>query len=127
MSVLETTQNYLEAIYVISLKNPHVRAIDVCEYLDFKRPTVSVAIKKLQEEGYLTVTNNIISLTQKGLHEALKTYERHETLAHIFMSLGIDKETAYHDACLVEHDLSDVTFAAIKDYYVNKLKASSTK
>ena len=127
MSALETTQNYLEAIYVISLKNPHVRAIDVCEYLDFKRPTVSVAIKKLTEEGYLTVTNNVISLTEKGLEEALKTYERHETLAHIFMSLGVDKETAYRDACLVEHDLSDVTFAAIKDYYDKTLKSLDNK
>ena len=126
MSTLETTQNYLEAIYVISLKNPHVRAIDVCEYFDFKRPTVSVAIKKLAEEGYLTVTNNIISLTKKGLKEALKTYERHETLAHIFMSLGIDRETAYRDACLVEHDLSDVTFEAIKNYYDKRIKSSDS-
>ena len=122
MNVLETRQNYLEAIYVISLKTAHVRAIDVCDYLGFKRPTVSVAIKKLTEEGYLTVTDNIIALTQKGLDEALKTYERHETLAHLFMSLGVDRETAYHDACLVEHDLSDATFAAIKDYYNKILK-----
>lgn len=117
MNTLETTQNYLEAIHILSLKGIRPRAVDVCEYLGFKRSTVSVALKKLAEEGYLNVKDNIITLTQKGLKEAQKTYERHETLAHIFIDLGVTEDIAYHDACLLEHDLSDETFTAIKRYY----------
>ena len=123
MNTLETIQNYLEAIHILSLKNNRVRAIDICDYLGFRRSTVSVAIKKLQEEDYVTVTDNIITLTEKGLSEAQRTYDRHETLAHIFIALGIDEDTAYHDACLCEHDLSESTYAAIKKYYQDHIKS----
>lgn len=117
MNTLETVQNYLEAIYILSLKSSTVRAIDVCNYLDFKRSTVSVALGKLKDEDYLYIEDNLIHLTPKGLKEAKRMYERHELIARIFMDLGVDEETAYHDSCMVEHDLSDKTFKAIKAYY----------
>ena len=113
----ETRQNYLEAIYIISLKNHDVRAIDIAEYLNFSRPTVSIALKQLASEDYITITNNKIKLTEKGRVEAYRMYERHNMIAKIFMELGVDEKTAYHDSCMIEHDLSDVTFEAIKKAY----------
>lgn len=113
----ETRQNYLEAIYFISLKNHDVRAIDIVEYLNFSRPTVSIALKQLASEDYITITNNKIKLTEKGHVEAYRMYERHNMIAKIFMELGVDEKTAYHDSCMIEHDLSDVTFEAIKKAY----------
>ena len=113
----ETRQNYLEAIYFISLKNPDIRAIDIVEYLNFSRPTVSIALKQLANEDYITITNNKIKLTEKGHAEAYRMYERHNMIAKIFMELGVDEKTAYHDSCMIEHDLSDVTFEAIKKAY----------
>ncbi len=123
MNTFETVQNYLEAIHILSLEKSRIRAIDICDYLGFKRSTVSVALRKLQDEGYVNIADNIITLTDKGLLEAQKTYDRHETLAHIFMALGIDEDTAYHDACLCEHDLSEKTYVAIKEYYQDHLKS----
>ncbi len=119
MNKEETRQNYLEAIYFIALKNKSVRAIDIVEYMGFSRPTVSIALKQLSEDGYVEIHNNQITLTETGQKEAYRMYERHMLIAEIFMRLGVDEKTAYHDACMIEHDISDETFAAIRRAYAN--------
>lgn len=116
MSKKETIENYLEAIHILSLKNNGVRAIDVVDYLQFSRPTVSIALKQLQNNGFLHVNNNFIHLTDKGLEIATRMYERHELIAQILMKLGVEEELAYHDSCLIEHDLSVKSFEAIKKF-----------
>lgn len=113
----ETRQNYLEAIHILNQRMGNVRAIDICEYLGFSRPTVSVALKTLKEEGYIDIVDNLVTLCEPGLKEAEMIYERHEILAHILMDLGVCEETAYHDACKIEHYLSVESFAAIKKAY----------
>ena len=110
----ETIQNYLEAIHIISLQKEKVRAIDVVNYLKFSRPTVSVALKQLEEDGFIGIENNIIVLTEKGKDVAKLMYERHEYIAKILMYLGVSENQAYEDSCLVEHDLSEESFKAIK-------------
>lgn len=118
----ETIQNYLEAIHITSLEKENVRAIDIVKYLGFSRPTVSVALKKLENEKYITIENNIISLTNKGKNVAKLMYERHEYIAKLLMSLGVSEKQAYEDSCLVEHDLSEESFIAIKKATVDKIK-----
>ncbi len=110
----ETIQNYLEAVYITSLDKGAVRAIDLANYLGFSRPTVSIALRQLETDGYIEVVNNAIELTEKGKEIAMTMYERHEYIARILMKLGVDKKTAYEDSCLIEHDLSAESFAAIK-------------
>ena len=113
----ETRQNYLEAILILSQKIANVRAIDICDYLGFARPTVSVALRQLKEEGYIDIEDNLVTLLEPGRKEAEMIYERHEILAHILMDLGVKEETAYHDACKIEHYLSIESFTAIKKAY----------
>lgn len=110
----ETIQNYLEAVYITSLDKGTVRAIDLANYLGFSRPTVSIALKQLESDGYIRNNDNAIELTEQGEQIALTMYERHEYIAKILMKLGVDKKTAYEDSCLIEHDLSAESFAAIK-------------
>lgn len=119
MNKTETRQNYLEAIYIISKQKENVRSIDVAEYLSFSRPTVSIALKQLKDEGYLDVVDNLIKLSSIGIAEAEKMYERHEMIAQILIDLGVKENIAYNDSCLIEHDLSDESFAAIKNYYLS--------
>lgn len=119
MNKTETRQNYLEAIYIISKQKGNVRSIDVAEYLSFSRPTVSIALKQLKDEGYLDVVDNLIKLSSIGIAEAEKMYERHEMIAQILIDLGVEENIAYNDSCLIEHDLSDESFAAIKKYYLS--------
>lgn len=121
MNTLETKENYLEAILILSLEKENVKAIDVVKYLDFSRPTVSVALKNLQDEGYITIENNYLKLTTQGNKIAKKTYEKHEYIANVLMKLGVSKKTAYKDSCMIEHDISEESFKAIKKATKNML------
>lgn len=118
----ETIQNYLEAIYIISLQKDKVRAIDVVNYLHFSRPTVSIALKQFEDDGYIINDKNTIKLTEKGIDVAKNMYERHEYIAKILIHLGVSEEQAYEDSCLIEHDLSNESFEAIKKAHDNILK-----
>ena len=110
----ETIQNYLETIYIIALEKDQVRAIDIANYLNFSRPTVSVALKQLEDNGYIKVDNNYIVLSEEGKNVAEAMYERHVYIAKVLMKLGVSEKQAYEDSCLVEHDLSEESFNAIK-------------
>lgn len=101
-------------------KNGYVRSIDVAHNLNFTKPSVSVAMKSFREEGYVTVdTDGNITLTDKGMEIAQKIYERHQVIAKALIALGVDEETAYDDSCKIEHDLSDITFQKIKEYFLS--------
>ena len=111
----ETIQNYLEAIHILSLKNREVRSIDVANYLGFSRPTVSIALRDLEEKGYISFDNTKVVLTEKGKDVATSMYERHEYIARLLIKLGVDEKIAYEDSCLIEHDISQESFEAIKN------------
>lgn len=115
MQMLESGEDYLEMILMLSMDNPNVRSIDIALAMDFSKPSVSVAMKKLKENGYIVIDDNgYITLTKSGKEIAEKIYERHVILTDWFVSIGVNKETARKDACKIEHDLSDETFEAIK-------------
>lgn len=117
MAVSEAIENYLETIYILSQQQNEVHAIDICSYLSYSRPTVSIVLRQMREHGLVTVNDdNHIFLTGEGLAIAKHIYERHTVLSQLLMSLGVNKDVALHDACKIEHDLSDETFDAIKRY-----------
>ncbi len=105
-------------------RNGYVRSIDIAEELDFSKPSVSVAMKNLRENGYIGIDENgHISLQEKGLEIAERMYERHTLLSEWLMALGVTPETALEDACRIEHVISAESFAAIKAH-VNDSKES---
>ena len=115
MAVSEAIENYLETIYILSQQQNEVHAIDICSYLSYSRPTVSIVLRQMREHGLVTVNeDNHIFLTEEGHRIASRIFERHEVLTRMLMQLGVSHETALHDACKIEHDLSDETFEAIK-------------
>ncbi len=117
MNLYESSEDYLETILMIKEEKGYVKSIDIAEHLHFSKPSVSIAMKKLLENGYIVIgKNGHIELTEKGSEVASKTYDRHKILTKVFISLGIDKDVAAKDACKVEHDLSEETFQAIKKY-----------
>ena len=119
MKIQESAENYLECILMLQTKNGQVRSIDIATQLGFSKPSVSVAMKQLRQGGYIEVdTQNLITLTPSGTEIAERIYERHKTVADILIKLGVDEETAYEDACKVEHDLSEESFQAIKLLYL---------
>ena len=117
MAVSEAVQNYLETIYILSLKQSEVHAVDICNQLSYSRPTVSIVLRQMRENGLVTVDDlNHIHLTDEGLRIAQSLYERHTVITELFISLGVSRETALEDACKIEHDLSEETFAALKSH-----------
>ena len=115
MKIQESAENYLESILILHQRNGSVRSIDVANELGFSKPSVSVAMKNLRENGYITVDDSgMISLTDKGRDIAETIYERHTLLSGWLMRLGVDEKTAVQDACRMEHVISAESFAAIK-------------
>ena len=117
MSIHESGENYLEQIYMLSRQKEKIRAVDLCTALGFSRPTVSVMLRELRAEGFVTTAENGgLALTQKGEDVAKRMYERHCIIAEALMRLGVSQETALNDACKIEHDISDETFLRIREY-----------
>ncbi len=115
MNLQESGEMYLETIYILSKRMSGVRAIDVCEYMGYSKPSVSRAVGLLKNGGYLTVEDNgYLRLTEEGLFVANKMYERHTTLAGFLTRLGVSPDVASEDACKMEHVISDESFDAIK-------------
>ncbi len=117
MNVNESAENYLETILNLSKELPVVRSVDIANELNFKKSSVSVAMKHLRENNYITVTEaGFIYLTDSGKEIAEMIYERHALLSSWLISLGVDKQTADEDACKMEHVISKESFEAIKNY-----------
>ena len=117
MIMYESKENYLESVLIIKNRNGYVRSIDISHELSFTKASVSVAMKALREQGYITVDENgNIELTKKGLDIAKRVYERHQVIASALIALGVDEKTAYSDSCKIEHDISEESFAAIKEH-----------
>lgn len=108
---------YLETILILTQENKNVRAIDVCEYMGFSKPSVSRALGLLKGGGYIYVDEDgYITLTDEGRYVADKMYDRHKILTDFLISLGVNEEVATADACKIEHHISDESFDALKKF-----------
>ena len=117
MNIHESAEDYLESIYMLSMEKGFVRSIDIANTLGYSKPSVSVAMKQLEENGYIRRdADRLIHLEPPGLAIAQRIYERHKTIAAILISLGVSEENADKDACKLEHDLSDESFNRIRAY-----------
>ncbi|MCB6994007.1 metal-dependent transcriptional regulator [bacterium 210820-DFI.6.37] len=122
MKIQESAENYLEAILMIKEEKGEVRSIDIVNKLNFSKPSVSVAMKQLEANGYIQRDSaGNISLLPPGKKIAEDIYERHNTLIKILTHLGVSPETAREDACRIEHHVSDETFAVLKNHCKNIL------
>ena len=120
MIIKESAENYLEAILMIKKKKGYVRSIDVANELGFTQASVSVAMKNFRETGYIVMDENGgITLTEKGVEIAESMLKRHQLIAKILISIGVDEKVAYEDSCKIEHDLSEQSFSKIKEFYEN--------
>lgn len=114
----ESGEMYLETIYILSRQKSQVRSIDVGEYMGYSKPSVSRAVGLLKKAGHIWVDKDgYITLTESGRSISERLYERHTVLTKLLVGLGVDEETAAEDACKMEHDLSDKSFAAMKAHF----------
>ena len=122
MNRRQSKEDYLERILMLTENNELVRAIDIASSMNYSKPSVSIALKKLKNEDYISVddSNGNIRLTTKGYNVAIEIYERHKVLSSALMMIGVSEETAKEDACKIEHDLSKETIQKIKEFVERK-------
>lgn len=117
MKIQESAENYLETILILHQKNGAVRSIDIANELQFSKPSVSIAMRNLRENGYIQVDEaGFITLLPRGMEIAERIYERHTLLTDWLTALGVTPETAAEDACRIEHVISAESFEAIKNH-----------
>ncbi|QOX64884.1 metal-dependent transcriptional regulator [Anoxybacterium hadale] len=118
MEMHESGENYLETILMLKERMGQVRSIDIANEMGFTKPSISVAMKKLRENGYIEVDEEgYITLKDDGYEIATRIYERHKTVAQLLMLLGVKEETALDDACRMEHDISEESYQSLKKHY----------
>ncbi|MBQ6118390.1 MAG: metal-dependent transcriptional regulator [Clostridia bacterium] len=110
-------EDYLETILILQRERGVCRGIDIADRLSFSKPSVSVALKKLATNGYIAKDPEGVRLTQSGMEIANRILERHLFFSDFFSALGIDPETADHDACLIEHRISSETFNKLREWW----------
>ena len=117
MQIHQSAEDYLEAILMLKERKGEVRSIDIACELQFTKASVSVAMKKLRENGYILMDKDgLITLTPAGMEVADHIYNRHKVLTELFERIGVSPEVAAADACKVEHDLSDETFERLQEH-----------
>ena len=116
MKIHASAENYLETLYMLRKSKGMVRSIDIANELEFSKPSISVAMKNLRENGYIEVDKDgHITLLEKGLEIAERMYERHTVISQFLIKLGVEESVATEDACKIEHVISDESFEAIKN------------
>lgn len=116
----ESMEDYLETILILQKKNGKVRSIDIANELGFTKASVSVAMKSLREKKMITVEETgYISFTDEGLKKAESVLERHNLISEWLIRLGVSEDVAIQDACRIEHDISEETFAVLKKHCLN--------
>lgn len=114
MNIHESAEDYLERILMLQRKNGMVRSIDIVRDLEYSKPSVSVAMKRLRQSGYIEMdADGYITLLPPGAEIANRIYARHQTLTRFLVQLGVSPEVAAADACKVEHDLSEESYQRI--------------
>ncbi len=123
MEIHESAEDYLETILILEERNPYVRSIDIVNEMGFSKPSVSIAMKKLRENGYIEMDGNgYITFLPAGRVIAERIYSRHKLLRKVLIAIGVSEETAADEACRIEHVIDDDTFSKLNDYYEQQMK-----
>ena len=118
MTIHASAENYLETILILQKKNGQVRSIDVANEMGVTKPSVSIAMKNLRQNGMIEMDESgYITLLEEGLAIAEAIYERHTILTDWLIHLGVSPEIADDDACKIEHVISPESFCAIKKQF----------
>lgn len=117
MAIYQSGEDYLETILTLQQQKGQVRSVDVAAELHYSKPSVSIAMKKLREQGYVHMDENgLLSLTDMGKAVAERIYERHQVIKKVLLLIGVEEEEAAEEACKIEHAISDHTLEKIKAF-----------
>lgn len=114
MTIYKSAEDYLERVLMLREEKGVVYSIDVARAMNVSKPSVSVAMKRLEENGYIKKEkDHAIVLLPPGEEVAQRVYSRHRLLKEFLMQLGVSEENATADACMMEHEISEESIECI--------------
>ncbi len=118
MTLHESGEDYLEALYLLQRKSPEVRSVNLAEFLGYTKPSITHMIKILTDAGMVRKSDKgILTLTDKGMELARMTYEKHCFFYKMLINAGIDEQLAQKEACKLEHNLSMDSYQKLKNMF----------
>ena len=114
MALTSAMEDYLEAVLIMQQRHGYVRCVDVAEQLGVKKPSVSRAVKELSKSGHL------VKNAELGLQFAEQIYEKHQFFTRQLIEAGVPHDIAAQDACRLEHVISELSFAKLKNVLEKK-------
>ena len=121
--ISKSTEDYLEAILMIRQKTGQCRSIDVASHLNVSKPSVSVAMSNLEKSGFVSrEPGHELKLTRAGLWRARRVLERHRFLTDMLVFMGVPREAAEKDACVMEHDVSQCSYDLMRAWFDRRVK-----
>jgi len=115
MKLHASGEDYLEAVLMLQKKKGMVRSIDLARHMGYSKPSISHAVKILQEGGFLTMDEDgYLHLTDVGREVAERIYERHQLFTKLLVDVGIDPVIAEKEACQMEHTISQDSFEKLR-------------
>jgi len=122
----ESAEDYLETILILRERKGNVRSIDIVNEMNYSKPSISIAMKKLKSEGMVEMDlNGYITLTPLGEKIAQRTYRRHQLLEKVLVAMGVDEETAAEEACRIEHVIDENTYEKINEFYEKHMSGAN--
>ena len=122
----ESAEDYLETILILRERKGNVRSIDIVNEMNYSKPSISIAMKKLKSEGMVEMDlNGYITLTPLGEKIAQRTYRRHQRLEKVLVAMGVDEETAAEEACRIEHVIDENTYEKINEFYEKHMSGAN--
>jgi DtxR family manganese transport transcriptional regulator len=119
----ELVEDYVELISDLIADGGEARQVDIAARLGVAQPTVAKMLKRLVKGGFaLQRPYRGVFLTEAGEQLAAASRERHHTVEHFLLALGVDADTARRDAEGIEHHVSEATLAVFADF-VKRMQA----
>ena len=107
-------EDYLKVIY--RLRDTKVRGVDIARELGLKKPTVSVALKRMEDMSLVAFDQDRgVVLTEAGENLAREVTGRYDIIYGFLLDIGVDEQTAHEDACYMEHGISESSLKALQE------------
>ncbi len=116
MNISESSEMYLETIYILEEIHGHAHVGDIAKRLGVTKPSVSKAMEQLKREDLISQDSyGPVTLTQKGKTVSKQIYRKHHLITrYLEKSLNLTHGEAAENACSMEHIITDAMMEAIE-------------
>ena len=109
-------EDYLRGIYHLLEDEGHVRSVDLADYLNITKPSVSEMLKELNKGGLIAYKKySKLRFTSKGKNIARKITLKHRVIESFLKNtLRIDSQNIHEEAHRLEHAFSDESIEKLR-------------